>query len=174
MLFLILLSRLAKLPTPLRNRGLLDVLSSTFKHHDVCVYAPQLSRRVLYVNISAAIPVDVAPDASEGDVRAAVNVKSLSADGPINLLANNPDKFFGRTTKACIDLRQLQISDTEPLQTPYPTHKSRRDNSSSADGPINLLANNPDKFRAHHQGSCAARRQPPSLTPMVTALPHAL
>ncbi len=56
---------------------------------------------MLFVNISASIPVDVAPDASENDVRAALNVKSLSADGPINLLSQNPDKFFGRTTKVC-------------------------------------------------------------------------
>ena len=59
----------------------------------------QIARRVLYVHVSASIPVDVAPDASEDDVRAALNVKSLSADGPIDLLAKNPDQFFGRTTK---------------------------------------------------------------------------
>ena len=59
----------------------------------------QIARRVLYVHVSASIPVDVAPDASEDDVRAALNVKSLSADGPILLLAENPDQFFGRTTK---------------------------------------------------------------------------
>ena len=77
----------------------------------------QLSRRVLYVNISASIPVDVAPDASEGDVRAAVNVKSLSADGPINLLANNPDKFFGRTTKVCALRQQLLPLAVNPYKT---------------------------------------------------------
>lgn len=59
----------------------------------------QVARRVLYVKVSAALPVDVAPDASEEDVRAALNVKSLSADDPISLLSRNPDKFFGRTTK---------------------------------------------------------------------------
>ena len=54
---------------------------------------------MLYVNVSASLPVDVPPGASDDDVRAAFNVKSISADEPINMLVQDPDKFFGRTTK---------------------------------------------------------------------------
>lgn len=59
----------------------------------------QLSRRVLYVKVSASLPVDVPPGASDDDVRTAFNVKSISADEPIQMLVQDPDKFFGRTTK---------------------------------------------------------------------------
>ena len=37
----------------------------------------QVSRRVLYVNVSASLPVDVAPGASDEDVRAAVSRSRL-------------------------------------------------------------------------------------------------
>jgi hypothetical protein len=64
--------------------------------------ASQLSRRVLYVNVSASLPVDVPPGASDDDVRTAFNVKSISADEPIKMLVDDPDKFFGRTTKVWV------------------------------------------------------------------------
>jgi hypothetical protein len=68
---------------------------------DVSVTAiREVSARVLYVNLTANLPVDVPPAASEEEIQAALRVKSLSADDPISLLAKNPDKFFGRTTKA--------------------------------------------------------------------------
>ena len=68
----------------------------------------QIESTSLYVTVVASLPVDVAPDASEDAVRAALNVKSLSADDPISLLAKNPDKFFGRTTKARLNLWGLE------------------------------------------------------------------
>ncbi len=54
---------------------------------------------MLYVKVSASLPVDVPPGASDDAVRAAVNVKQISADEPIQMLVEDPDKFFGRTTK---------------------------------------------------------------------------
>lgn len=60
---------------------------------------PQVARRVLHVNVSASLPVDVPPGASNDDVQTAFNVKSISADEPIKMLVEDPDKFFGRTTK---------------------------------------------------------------------------
>jgi hypothetical protein len=59
-----------------------------------------VSRRVLYVNVTATLGVDVPPGASSDEVKAALEVTNLSADDPIAMLAHNPDKFFGRTTKA--------------------------------------------------------------------------
>ena len=41
----------------------------------------------------------MAPNASPDDVRSALDVTNLSADDPIAMLAANPDRFFGRTTK---------------------------------------------------------------------------
>jgi len=66
------------------------------RHHVV-----QVSRRVLYVNVTATLGVNVPPNASPDDVRSALDVTNLSADDPIAMLAANPDKFFGRTTKVC-------------------------------------------------------------------------
>ncbi|CAL8464733.1 g4268 [Coccomyxa elongata] len=60
----------------------------------------QVSRRVLYVNVTATLGVDVPPNASADDIKTALEVTNLSADDPIAMLAQNPDKFFGRTTKA--------------------------------------------------------------------------
>lgn len=54
---------------------------------------------MLYVNVTATLGVDVPPNASADDIKAALEVTNLSADDPINMLAQNPDKFFGRTTK---------------------------------------------------------------------------
>lgn len=59
----------------------------------------QVSRRVLYVNVTATLGVNVPPNASPDDVRSALDVTNLSADDPIAMLAANPDRFFGRTTK---------------------------------------------------------------------------
>ena len=61
----------------------------------------QVSRRVLYVNVTATLGVNVPPNASPDDVRSALDMTNLSADDPIAMLAANPDRFFGRTTKVC-------------------------------------------------------------------------
>lgn len=65
----------------------------------VMLLCVQVSRRVLYVNVSASLPVDVPPGASDDDVRTAFKIESISADEPIKMLVDDPDKFFGRTTK---------------------------------------------------------------------------
>ena len=59
----------------------------------------QVERRLLYVNVTATLGVDMAPGATPDEVEAAMDLTSLSADDPIGLLSNDPDKFFGRTTK---------------------------------------------------------------------------
>ena len=66
----------------------------------------QLSRRVLYVNVTATLGVDVPPGASSDDVTEALDLKNLSADEAIGLLSENPDKFLGRTTKVCMQACQ--------------------------------------------------------------------
>ena len=63
--------------------------------------AVQVSRRVLYVNVTATLGVNVPPNASPDDVRSALDVTNLSADDPIAMLAANPDRFFGRTSMVC-------------------------------------------------------------------------
>lgn len=68
--------------------------------------AVQVSRRVLYVNVTATLGVNVPPNASPDDVRSALDVTNLSADDPIAMLAANPDKFFGRTTKVGLAAKQ--------------------------------------------------------------------
>ena len=61
----------------------------------------QVERRILYVNVTATLGVELAPSATPDEVEAAMDLTSLSADDPIGLLSNDPDKFFGRTTKVC-------------------------------------------------------------------------
>lgn len=64
----------------------------------------QIGRRMLYVNVSATLGVDVPPGATAEDVNTALQVANLSADDPIQLLSQNPDRFFGRTTKVGLPL----------------------------------------------------------------------
>jgi hypothetical protein len=73
----------------------------------------QIGRRMLYVNVTATLGVDVPPGASVEDVDTALQVANLSADEPINLLSQNPDRFFGRTTK---------VGSPSPSRFPIPTH----------------------------------------------------
>ena len=51
------------------------------------------------MNVTATLGVELAPGATPDEVKAAMDLTSLSADDPIGLLSNDPDKFFGRTTK---------------------------------------------------------------------------
>ena len=60
----------------------------------------RVARRMLAANVTASLGVDLPPDASEAEVAAAVEVQRLSADAPIAMLSSDPDRFFGRTTKA--------------------------------------------------------------------------
>ena len=62
---------------------------------------------MLQVNITATLGVDVAPGASDEEVEAALAAANLSADEPIGMLASNPDKFFGRTTKVSFSMTAL-------------------------------------------------------------------
>ena len=69
----------------------------------------QVDRRILYVNVTATLGVEMAPGATPDEVEAALDLTSLSADDPIGLLSNDPDKFFGRTTK--VTSASLSVSD---------------------------------------------------------------
>lgn len=82
----------------------------------------QVARRVLQVNVSATLEVDVPSGATEEDIDSALEVTNLSADPMLDMLAHNPDKFFGRTTKA------LDVT-AEPVDTP-PTRIESRPGSS--------------------------------------------
>lgn len=59
----------------------------------------QVGRRVLLVNVSATLGVDLPTNSSENDVEAELAVKNLSADEAIDLMAFHPDRFWVRTTK---------------------------------------------------------------------------
>ena len=63
-----------------------------------------MERRILYVNVTATLGVDLAPGATPDEVEAAMDLTTLSADEPIGLLSNDADKFFGRTTKVRLAL----------------------------------------------------------------------
>ena len=70
-----------------------------YKGPSTVKFAAQVERRILYVNVTATLGVKMAPGATPDEVEAALDLTSLSADDPIGLLSNDPDKFFGRTTK---------------------------------------------------------------------------
>ena len=59
----------------------------------------RVARRILQANVSATLGVDVPGNATEEDIATALEVQKLSADRPIELLSQNPDLFFGRTTR---------------------------------------------------------------------------
>ncbi len=59
----------------------------------------QVGRRVLLVNVSATLGVDLPTNSSDDDVEAELAVKNLSADEAIDLMAFHPDRFWVRTTK---------------------------------------------------------------------------
>jgi hypothetical protein len=61
---------------------------------------------------------------ADEDIAAALEVERLSADDPIDMLSSDPDRFFGRTTKAsptpnsckgCIAVQLL--AETDPFCT---------------------------------------------------------
>ena len=58
-----------------------------------------MARRVLQVNVTATLEVDVPSGATEEDIDSALEATNLSADEPIAMLSADADKFFGRTTK---------------------------------------------------------------------------
>ena len=54
---------------------------------------------MLYVNVTATLGVDLPTNSSQEDISAELAVKNLSADDAIDMLASEPDRFLGRTTK---------------------------------------------------------------------------
>ena len=59
----------------------------------------QIARRVLLVNITATLGVDLPVNSSQEAIQAELAVKNLSADDAIDMLSSQPDRFLGRTTK---------------------------------------------------------------------------
>ena len=59
----------------------------------------RVARRTLQANVSATLGVDLPEGPTEEEVAAALEVQRLSADHPIELLSQDPDAFFGRTTQ---------------------------------------------------------------------------
>jgi len=62
----------------------------------------QIARRVLLVNITATLGVDLPVKSSQDAIQAELAVKNLSADDAIDMLSSQPDRFLGRTTKVRI------------------------------------------------------------------------
>ncbi|KAL4452476.1 hypothetical protein ABPG75_008138 [Micractinium tetrahymenae] len=76
-------------------------LAFNISRDDVEVVAMrQVARRTLSANVTAMLGVDVPPGATEEEIAAALEVERLSADKPIEMLSEDPDRFFGRTTQA--------------------------------------------------------------------------
>ncbi len=84
--------------------------------------------QVLYVKVSASLPVDVPAGASSEDVRTAMNVKSISADEPIQMLVTDPDKFFGRTRRVhrCYCPRRMSSPPPPPPGATLPLRPHER------------------------------------------------
>lgn len=73
-----------------------------------------VAHRVLQANVTATIGVPIPEDATEEEIRVALAVHRLSADEYIQQLSQDPDMFFGRTTKALdVDVRPLDVSSVE-------------------------------------------------------------
>ena len=84
-----------------------------------------MARRTLQAKVSATLGVDLPGNATEEDIAAALEVQKLSADRPIELLSQDPDSFFGRTTKT-LDVGVEAGGDVEKvehrphLEAPFP------------------------------------------------------
>ena len=76
----------------------------------------RVDRRILQANVSATLGVDLPNNATEEDVAAALEVQRLSADRPIELLSQDPDSFFGRTTKT-LDVGVEAGEDVETVES---------------------------------------------------------
>ena len=59
----------------------------------------QVGRRLLLVNVTATLGLDLPSNSSHSSVQAELAVKNLSADEAIHMLSQFPDKFLARTTK---------------------------------------------------------------------------
>jgi hypothetical protein len=76
----------------------------------------RVARRILQANVSATLGLDLPGNATEEDITAALEVQKLSADRPIELLGEDPDSFFGRTTKT-LDVGVEAAADVEKVES---------------------------------------------------------
>jgi hypothetical protein len=80
----------------------------------------KLSDRNYETNVSASLPVYIPPSATEEDITTALELERLSADSPLELLATNPDTFFGKTTEileAHVESTAVHTEDYFPSST---------------------------------------------------------
>ena len=80
--------------------------------------SPTPSHRLPFHRLPAPLPLSPADE----DISAALEVERLSADDPIAMLSSDPDRFFGRTTKAgqaaptfCTALLLCRLEDLQSL-----------------------------------------------------------
>ena len=80
----------------------------------------KLSDRNYETNVSASLQVYIPPSATEEDITTALELERLSADSPLELLATNPDTFFGKTTEileAHVESAAVHTEDYFPNNT---------------------------------------------------------
>lgn len=76
----------------------------------------RVARRILQATVSATLGLDLPGNATEEDITTALEVQKLSADRPIELLSEDPDSFFGRTTKT-LDVGVDAAADVEKVES---------------------------------------------------------
>jgi hypothetical protein len=85
----------------------------------------RVARRTLSANVTATLGVDVPAGATDEDISAALEVERLSADDPIAMLSSDPDRFFGRTTKAGQAARCIVCTAFAMLHSGPPAARAR-------------------------------------------------
>eukprot|EP00241_Pyramimonas_parkeae_P000114 CAMPEP_0114263504 /NCGR_PEP_ID=MMETSP0058-20121206/22553_1 /TAXON_ID=36894 /ORGANISM="Pyramimonas parkeae, CCMP726" /LENGTH=1328 /DNA_ID=CAMNT_0001379805 /DNA_START=417 /DNA_END=4403 /DNA_ORIENTATION=+ len=88
---------------------------------------------LLDANVSAILEATVPPDATKTEVAAAIAEKEVSADKVIQMLSDNPDKFFERTTTT-LGAKASAGNVTSAVITP----QQRSDNSEFFDDEANI------------------------------------
>jgi hypothetical protein len=76
----------------------------------------RVAKRILQASVSATLGLDLPGNATEEDITTALEVQKLSADRPIELLSEDPDSFFGRTTKT-LDVGVEAADDVEKVES---------------------------------------------------------
>lgn len=76
----------------------------------------RVARRILQASVSATLGLDLPGNATEEDITTALEVQKLSADRPIELLSEDPDSFFGRTTQT-LDVGVEAAADVETFES---------------------------------------------------------
>ena len=113
------------------------------------------------MNVTATLGVELGPSATPDEVEAAMDLTSLSADDPIGLLSNDPDKFFGRTTKVCT------CSSIEVGQRNTFWHEVKHKTNHCTDNVdhVHCVSNDASNLvHVDHEYSCAVASLPPVMS----------